>query len=108
MSGAGSVKRQQCDSLQELCSRVVGQTHPFELVQQHQPRFPDELQRRIAFWSFPLSEKQVLDHASVVMGMTDSDFESQVSTIGYSMKVSEMVQTGRRIERLDIGRLQPH
>lgn len=83
-------------SLQELCSRVVGQTHPFELVQQHQPRVPEELQKRIAFWSFPLSERQVLDHASLMMGLPDYEFESRVSMVGYSTKeFSEMLQTGR-------------
>ena len=76
-------------SLQELCSRVVGQTNPFELVQQHQPRVPDELQRRIAFWSFPPSEKQVLEHARVLMGVSD-----RVITSATSCEVCEMVQTG--------------
>ena len=76
-------------SLQELCSRVVGQTLPFELVQQHQRRVPDELQRRIAFWSFPLSEKQVLEHARVVMGVSN-----RVISSATSCDVCEMVQTG--------------
>lgn len=79
------------ESLQELCSRVVGQTHPFELVQQHHPRVPEEVQKRIAFWSFPLNEKQVLDHASVMMGMTDSELGRSSNT----EIVSEMFQTGK-------------
>ena len=76
-------------ALQELCSRVVGQTLPFELVLQHQPRVPEDLQKRIAFWSFPLDEKQVLDYASAMMGASDHDIAS-VS----SYDVCEMVQTG--------------
>ena len=97
MSGDDNKLVRSPQSLQELCSRVVGQTYPFELVQQHQPRVPEDLQKRIAFWSFPLNEKQVLDHASVMMGMTDYEFKSRASMVGHSTKeVSEMLQTGRR------------
>ena len=78
------------ESLQELCSRVVGQTHPFELVQQHHPRVPEELQKRIAFWSFPLNEEKVLEHASVIMGVPGFSIESSEREV-----VSEMLQTGK-------------
>ena len=79
-------------SLKELCSRVIGQTYPFELVQQRQPRLPDELQKRIAFWSFPQSERRVLDHASVVMGMSDYDIRDIDR-----LEATEMVQVGKRV-----------
>ena len=77
-------------ALQELCSRVVGQAHPFELVQQHHPRVPEELQKRIAFWSFPLNEKQVLEHGCTVMGVSKRDISSVAS-----WDVCDMVQTGQ-------------
>lgn len=79
----------QC--LQELCYRVVGQTHPFELVQQHQPKVPEEVQKRIAYWSFPLNEQQVLDYATTIMGMQDYD-------VTYYPEVIEMVQTGMNFQ----------
>lgn len=74
-------------SLQELCSRVAGQTLPFQRVLQHQPRVPEEVLKRIAFWSFPLNEKQVLDYGK----MMGADIEAVRAE---ECQVSEMLQTG--------------
>ena len=82
------VSRKDIASLQELCSRVVGQTLPFEQVLQHQPRVPEDLQKRIIFWSFPLDEKQVLEYGE----MMGTDIEA-VQDEG--CQVSEMLQTGK-------------
>lgn len=81
------VSRKHITSLQELCSRVVGQTFPFELVLQHQPKLPEELQTRIAFWSFPLDKKQVLEYGKM-MGARIEDVHDEECV------VSEMIQTG--------------
>ena len=82
------VARKDIASLQELCSRVVGQTLPFELVLQRQPRVPEDLQKRIAFWSFPLDEKQVLEYGE----MMGTDIEAVQDE---ECQVSEMLQTGK-------------
>jgi len=40
-------------SLSELAARQVAAHIPFELVESYFPPVPEELQLRIAFWSFP-------------------------------------------------------
>ena len=40
-------------SLIELASREVAASIPFELVERYFPPIPEELQLKIAFWSFP-------------------------------------------------------
>ena len=82
------VSRKDIASLEELCSRVVGQTLPFELVLQHQPRVPEDLQKMIIFWSFPLDEKQVLEYGE----MMGTDIEAVQDE---ECQVSEMLQTGK-------------
>ena len=37
----------------ELAAREVAASIPFELVEHYFPPVPEELQLRIAFWSFP-------------------------------------------------------
>lgn len=40
-------------SLTELAAREVAASLPFELVEAFYPPVPEQLQLRIAFWSFP-------------------------------------------------------
>ena len=57
-------------TLLETCARFIGQNLPFELVQLHPQRVPEEVQKRIAYWSFPLEEKRLLEYAKM-MGVTE-------------------------------------
>ena len=75
--------------LKELCSRFVGQNFPFGVVQMYPSRVPEDVQRRIAFWSFPTDEKKLLAYAKVMGGAIESDVECARKT-----KVTGMVQTG--------------
>ena len=53
-------------SLLETCARHIGQNFPFEAVQLHSERVPEELQMKIAYWSFPLDEERLLDYAKMM------------------------------------------
>ena len=75
--------------LKELCSRFVGQNFPFGVVQLYPSPVPEDVQRRIAFWSFPTDEKKLLAYAKVMGGAIESDVECARET-----KVTGMVQTG--------------
>ena len=78
-------------TLKELCCRCLGQSVPFELVQLHPQRVPEELQRRIAFWSFPLKEARLLEYAR----LTRNGLEySRDRLYANSIEVVNMVQTG--------------
>ena len=52
-------------TLLETCARFIGQNFPFELVQLHPQRVPEEVQKRIAYWSFPLEEKRLVEYAKM-------------------------------------------
>ena len=75
--------------LKELCCRFVGQNFPFGVVQLYPSRVPEDVQRRVAFWSFPTDEKKLLDYAKVMGGATENDIQCARRT-----KVTGMVQSG--------------
>ena len=58
-------------TLLEVCARFIGQNFPFELVQLHPQRVPEEVQKRIAYWSFPLEEKRLLECAKTMHGIPE-------------------------------------
>lgn len=49
----------QVSSLVELSARVVAFHIPFEVVEHVCPPVPEQLQLRIAFWSFPENEEDI-------------------------------------------------
>lgn len=59
--GSGSSKRSTDEpiSLTELAARCVASVIPFELVEHFYPPVPENLQLRIAFWSFPENEEDI-------------------------------------------------
>ena len=58
-------------TLLETCARFIGQNLPFELVQLHPQRVPEEVQKRIAYWSFPLEEKRLVEIAKTMHGISE-------------------------------------
>ena len=76
--------------LKELCCRFVGQNLPFGTVQLYPSRVPEDVQRRISFWSFPVEEKKLLDCAKVMGGATKYDVQS-----ARKAKVTNMIQSGQ-------------
>ena len=76
--------------LKELCCRFVGQNFPFGSVQLYPSRVPEDVQRRISFWSFPQEEKKLLDYAKVLGGAQEYDVE-----IARKIKVNNMTQSGQ-------------
>jgi len=49
----------QISSLVELTAQAVARHIPFEVVEHFQPPVPEQLQLRIAFWSFPENEEDI-------------------------------------------------
>ena len=76
--------------LKELCCRFVGQHFPFGTVQLYPSRVPEDVQRRISFWSFPQEEKKLLDYAKIMGGATEYDVE-----IARKITVKNMTQSGK-------------
>ena len=62
--------------LLELAAREVAASIPFELVENYQVQnepvpVPEELQRRIAFWSFPEQEEDIRLYSCLANGSAD-------------------------------------
>ena len=55
--GAGGVFA--ITALAELAAQAVACHIPFEIVEHFYPPIPEQLQLRIAFWSFPESEEDI-------------------------------------------------
>jgi len=49
----------QISSLVELTAQAVARHIPFEVVEHFRPPVPEQLQLRIAFWSFPENEEDI-------------------------------------------------
>ena len=73
--------KRQTSTLLETCARFVGQNLPFEAVQVHTQRIPEEVQTRVAYWSFPLSEERVLECIKM-MGVDDRTISRAEQLVG--------------------------
>ncbi|EEZ97539.2 zinc finger SWIM domain-containing protein 8 homolog [Tribolium castaneum] len=72
----GSARRsndesQPVPSLTELAAKCVASHIPFELVEHVYPPVPEQLQLRIAFWSFPDNEEDIRLYSCLANGAAD-------------------------------------
>ncbi|XP_031334218.1 zinc finger SWIM domain-containing protein 8-like [Photinus pyralis] len=58
-------------SLTELAAKCVASHIPFELVERVYPPVPEQLQLRIAFWSFPDNEEDIRLYSCLANGSAD-------------------------------------
>ncbi|XP_015771685.1 PREDICTED: zinc finger SWIM domain-containing protein 8-like isoform X2 [Acropora digitifera] len=65
------------DSLMEICARTVAKHLPFEAVERAYPQIPEQLQLRIAFWSFPPFEEDVRLYSCLANGSPDKFNEGE-------------------------------
>ncbi|KAI1293768.1 Zinc finger SWIM domain-containing protein 8 [Halotydeus destructor] len=57
--------------LVEMAAREVACNIPFEIVERHHPPVPEELQLRIAYWSFPENEEDIRLYSCLANGSAD-------------------------------------
>ncbi|XP_063066411.1 zinc finger SWIM domain-containing protein 6 [Engraulis encrasicolus] len=70
-SGAGqggSSKTQSPESLLDIAARKVAEKWPFQRVEERFERIPEPVQRRIVYWSFPRSEREICMYSSFNTG----------------------------------------
>ncbi|XP_076629191.1 zinc finger SWIM domain-containing dorado, partial [Colletes latitarsis] len=75
-AGFGTAKKtledgQTVPTLCELAARCVASHIPFELVEHVYPPVPEQLQLRIAFWSFPDNEEDIRLYSCLANGNAD-------------------------------------
>ncbi|XP_028131047.1 zinc finger SWIM domain-containing protein 8 homolog isoform X1 [Diabrotica virgifera virgifera] len=79
-------------SLAELSARCVASHIPFELVEHVYPPVPEQLQLRIAFWSFPDNEEDIRLYSCLANGSAD-EF-SRGETLHKTHMVKDPLQIG--------------
>ncbi|XP_036383769.1 zinc finger SWIM domain-containing protein 6-like [Megalops cyprinoides] len=69
---AGSCKTQSPESLLDIAARKVAEKWPFQRVEERFERIPEPVQRRIVYWSFPRSEREICMYSSFNTGGEES------------------------------------
>jgi hypothetical protein len=84
------------EKLIELCSKVVAMSVSFETVENCCPNLPEQLQLRIAFWSFPRSDDNIRLYSCLANG--SSEEFSKGEQLYRSKAVVEPLQIGLYVE----------
>ncbi|XP_032671069.1 zinc finger SWIM domain-containing protein 8 isoform X2 [Odontomachus brunneus] len=79
-------------TLCELAARCVASHIPFELVEHFYPPVPEQLQLRIAFWSFPDNEEDIRLYSCLANGSADEFLRGE--HLFRSRSVKEPLQIG--------------
>ncbi|KAH0817798.1 hypothetical protein GEV33_004993 [Tenebrio molitor] len=90
----GRQEHQTVPSLTELAAKCVASHIPFELVEHVYPPVPEQLQLRIAFWSFPDNEEDIRLYSCLANGAADE------FTRGEHLVRNNMVKDPLQIEEL--------
>lgn len=81
-------------SLTELSAREVAASIPFELVEVYHPPVPEQLQLKIASWSFPQQEEDIRLYSCLANGSAD---EFSKGELYFKSKcVKDPLQIGKR------------
>lgn len=75
-----SGKTQNPESLLDIAARKVAEKWPFQRVEERFERIPEPVQRRIVYWSFPRSEREICMYSSFNTGGEDGAASGGVST----------------------------
>eukprot|EP00064_Thunnus_orientalis_P008600 superscaffoldBa00001034_g8623 len=70
--GSGNGKTHNPESLLDIAARRVAEKWPFQRVEERFERIPEPVQRRIVYWSFPRSEKEICMYSSFNAGAEES------------------------------------
>lgn len=68
---------EKVETLIEICARTVAKHLPFETVERTCPEIPEQLQLRIAFWSFPPFEEDIRLYSCLANGSPDKFLEGE-------------------------------
>lgn len=79
-------EKQTVPSLTELAAKCVASHIPFELVEHVYPPVPEQLQLRIAFWSFPDNEEDIRLYSCLANGSADEFSRGEVQHRSHSVK----------------------
>lgn len=86
MDDVSVAEEDQVTSLCELAARCVASHIPFELVEHVYPPVPEQLQLRIAYWSFPDNEEDIRLYSCLANGSADEFLRGESLFIKKSVK----------------------
>lgn len=87
------IDEQPVPTLCELAARCVASHIPFELVEHFYPPVPEQLQLRIAFWSFPDNEEDIRLYSCLANGSADEFLRGE--NLYRSKSIKEPLQIGK-------------
>lgn len=93
--GDAELGESEVEPLLEICARKVAKHLPFETVERIYPQIPEQLQLRIAFWSFPPLEEDIRLYSCLANGSPDKFNESE--QLLKVQAVRDALQIGKRI-----------
>ncbi|TSM28120.1 Zinc finger SWIM domain-containing protein 6 [Bagarius yarrelli] len=71
-ASAQTVSGKSPESLLDIAARKVAEKWPFQRVEERFERIPEPVQRRIVYWSFPRSEREICMYSSFNTGGEES------------------------------------
>lgn len=78
-AGAGSVRcRGRPEALLDLSAKRVAESWAFEQVEERFSRVPEPVQKRIVFWSFPRSEREICMYSSLGYQPPEGEHDARV------------------------------
>ncbi|KAM9094262.1 zinc finger SWIM domain-containing protein 4 isoform X1 [Sarcophilus harrisii] len=77
-AGAGRGGRSRVETLLDLSAKRVAETWAFEQVEERFSRVPEPVQKRIVFWSFPRSEREICMYSSLGYQPPEGEHDSRV------------------------------
>jgi len=92
--------QQPVPTLCELAARCVASHIPFELVEHFYPPVPEQLQLRIAFWSFPDNEEDIRLYSCLANGSADEFLRGE--NLYRSKSIKEPLQIGKIFTACDV------
>lgn len=84
----------QVSTLTELAAKCVASYIPFELVEHVYPPVPEQLQLRIAFWSFPDNEEDIRLYSCLANSSADEFHRGE--QLFKSSLVKDALQIGKQ------------
>jgi len=82
-------------NLVELSARTVASHIPFEMVERFYPPVPEQLQLRIAFWSFPEHEEDIRLYSCLANGSAEEFQKGE--RLFKNDSVSDLLQIGTNL-----------
>lgn len=87
----------EVSTLAELAARCVASYIPFELVEHVYPPVPEQLQLRIAFWSFPDNEEDIRLYSC--LANSSADEFNRGDSLFRLRAVKDPLQIGKFVQR---------